>query len=527
MRFAVLYDGGLADWQRRCVDGLLALPGVTLVASVGTDPASIARLRELAPEFILCFADGPLPADLIALPRHGVWRFIFGDWVNFRGTPAGFWEVYEGCPASSALLARLHSDPDMVEVLREGCVRTELLSVRKNRQQLLERFTHWPAQACRELLAGASAAIDASAGAGPGVTAPNAATGASDAAGAKPALRRGARPRPPPVAWQRAVLFARIAVRAAAEGLRSLFRHDQWNVGIVDQPIEQFLKAGRRAPINWLPATRRSEFRADPFGALHDGRPTILCEHFSYRDNLGYIVALDAAGERLGVAERARPGERAGPGEHEPRVQIGPEPAVHLSYPFLLEDGGRRFCVPESSASKEIAIYEALDFPNRWTKRATLVAEGAFVDATPFRHDDRWWMMASDVARKGANSELHLWYAETLFGPWTAHPGNPVKIDVHSARPAGAPFSVDGVLYRPAQDCSSGYGARVVLNRVSTLTPTAFREEVVATVDPDPRGRYPAGLHTLSRFGERTLIDGKRSVFVAAEFFRVLAHYLT
>jgi hypothetical protein len=58
------------------------------------------------------------------------------------------------------------------------------------------------------------------------------------------------------------------------------------------------------------------------------------------------------------------------------------------------------------------------------------------------------------------------------------------------------------------------------------LTPSDFREEVVASVEPDPRGRYPKGLHTLSRLGERTLVDGKRSVFVGAEFFRVLRHYL-
>jgi hypothetical protein len=102
-----------------------------------------------------------------------------------------------------------------------------------------------------------------------------------------------------------------------------------------------------------------------------------------------------------------------------------------------------------------------------------------------------------------------------------------VKIDVRSSRPAGAPFRVDGALYRPAQDCSSTYGARVNINRVAALSPTEFREEVAASVEPDARGDYPGGLHTLSRLGGRTLVDGKRSVFVAAEFFRVLRHYLT
>jgi hypothetical protein len=527
MRFAVLYDGGgLENWQSRCLQELASLPEARAVASLAPEPgrvalggacadlpniplpaiedlhavdslapAAIARVRALALDFILCFADGPLPASLLELPRHGIWRHTLGDWVTYRGTPGGFWEVFDGCAASAALLVRVHPDPDLVEVLREGYLRTELLSVRKNRGQLLALFAHWPAQVCRALLAG-----------GP--------------AGAKPALRRGAELRPPPGAWQRALLYARIAARVMVTGFRSLFRHDQWNIGIVDQTIEKFLDPGARARTTWLPATRRSELRADPFGALREGRPTILCEHFSYRDNLGYIVAIDAAGvgaAGVGAAER---------GATSTRVQIGPERPVHLSYPYLFEDGGRLYCVPESSAAEEIVLYEVLQFPDRWIKRWTLVAGRGFVDATVFQHEGRWWLAASDVARKGANSELHLWFAEALPGPWLAHPGNPVKVDVRSARPAGAPFRAGGVLYRPAQDCSSTYGARVMLNRVLALTPTAFCEEVAATVDPDPRGRYPAGLHTLSTIGNQTLIDGKRSVFVAAEFFRVLAHYL-
>ncbi|MFX8406684.1 hypothetical protein ABTL65_19795, partial [Acinetobacter baumannii] len=75
------------------------------------------------------------------------------------------------------------------------------------------------------------------------------------------------------------------------------------------------------------------------------------------------------------------------------------------------------------------------------------------VDATVFRWGEYWWMTAAtDAAGVGVGSELNAWFASDLLGPWHAHPGNPVKIDVRSARPAGTPFVVDGVLYRPAQD---------------------------------------------------------------------------
>jgi hypothetical protein len=207
-------------------------------------------------------------------------------------------------------------------------------------------------------------------------------------------------------------------------------------------------------------------------------------------------------------------------------VRIGPEPPVHLSYPFLLEHEGRLLCLPESSAAGEVAVYTVERFPDRWTRVATLLSGTALADASVFEYEDRWWLAASEVADKGANSELHLFHAQTPTGPWTAHPRNPVKIDVRSARPAGQPFVVDGVLYRPAQDCSTTYGARVVINRVVTLTPAAFHEEQAAVLNPDPRGPYPDGLHTVSRLGDRTLIDGKRTVFVPAECRRLLRRYL-
>jgi hypothetical protein len=451
------------------------------VPHVAPDPDALRR-HDL--DFILCFWAGELPPELIDLPRHGVWRFQFGDWRTYRGEPAGFWEVYDRCAESVAMLVRLHPDPDTVTVLREGCLRTRLLSVAKNREQLERRFTHWPAEVCGALRE-------------------------RQAACSGPPLTSRSVPRKPPTPWQRAALRAHIALRMAATGLRSLFRHDEWNIGIIDRPIEECLTTGASPPIRWLPATPRGEYRADPFGIVHQGRATILCEHFRYRDNVGFIVAIDLAQGPPGV-----------------RVRIGPEPPVHLSYPFMMEVDGRLRCMPESSAAGEVAWYALERFPDRWTRGAALLGGHGVVDATLFRYEERWWLSACEAAEKGANSELHLWFADSPEGPWQPHPGNPVKIDVRSARPAGTPFWAHGALHRPAQDCSTTYGARVKINRIVALTPTEFREEVVACVEPDRRGPYPGGLHTLSSLGAQTLVDGKRSVFVPAEFFRVLRHWL-
>jgi hypothetical protein len=52
-----------------------------------------------------------------------------------------------------------------------------------------------------------------------------------------------------------------------------------------------------------------------------------------------------------------------------------------------------------------------------------------------------------------------------------------------------------------------------VFNRILALSPEQYEEEVVGELVPDADGRYPEGLHTLSRDGEVVAIDGVRMVF--------------
>ena len=99
---------------------------------------------------------------------------------------------------------------------------------------------------------------------------------------------------------------------------------------------------------------------------------------------------------------------------------------------------------------------------------------------------------------------------------WTAHEGNPVKTDSRSARPGGTPFVVDGVLYRPSQDCELSYGRQITINAVEELTEGTFIERPVRLLSPDRRSRYPAGFHTMAQVGARTLVDGNARGLVGA-----------
>jgi hypothetical protein len=482
IRLGVVSRAAPQNWELDCVRRLREAPGVdlTLTAQPSVSaPGFSETLRQL--DCLLWLDDdAPPPASLANVPTHGVWQFQYGDWADYRGGPGGFWELHDGSVTSSAMLVRLTADPNAVIVLRQGHLRTEG-NVRRNREQWHRLFVEWALQVVADLGHGRLRVFS------------------------RPPLVSSRR-RAAPGFLARSTCRARTVARRARSLLRDLFVHEQWNIGLIRAPIHAVLSGIQRLHIEWFDAPRRHEFVADPFGVMRDGKLTVLCEYLDQRNPRGVIVASD---ERGSVASRTP-------------VQIGPDVPVHLSYPYLLEVDGKLLCVPETHEAQEVALYELVEFPSRWRRVAVLLRDQPLVDATPFFFGGLWWLAASEVAAKGKNSELHLWWALKLEGPWTPHARNPVKVDVRSARPGGTPFVHEGVLYRPAQDCSASYGRRIVVNRVLELTPEEFSEETATALEPDKSGPCPAGLHTLSAVGDYTLIDGKKLLFVPQEFWRTV-----
>jgi hypothetical protein len=272
----------------------------------------------------------------------------------------------------------------------------------------------------------------------------------------------------------------------AAQAVRFL-QDAQWHVGVVDVPIEAFLRPDDLPPPTWLPGPPRHAFYADPFPDPRGRR--VIVERFGLRERVGTLCALDLASPA---------------GQPLPIVT----PGHHISYPFVFEHAGQTYCTPETADLGEVGLYRLVGEPFRLEKVTTLVDGIPAIDPTVTLHNGRWWLFFTDRDRS-FDTDLHLWYARDLLGPWKAHSRNPVKVDVRSSRPAGTPFTCDGTLYRPAMDNSESYGGQLIVNRVVEITPDAFEEEVAAVIPPFP-GRFDRGIHTLAAAGRSTIVDGKR-----------------
>ncbi len=437
------------------------------------DEATLAAVRALAPDVVLRFSYGILRGEILTLPRYGVWSYHHGDPATHRGQPPGFWELAERSPVAGSILQVLSDELDGGSILWQGTFQTRRSSYAKTRDTLYLGSAPWVRTTCAAILA-----------TGQVPCVPAAAT--------KGRIYR----QPGNVAMLR-FLWTTLRAFVAAQVAYRVFRQD-WNCGVVAAPIAEvagLAGAERQAQAlrgtAWMPHPRDA-FHADPFGHRTgaDGAIRLFFERLPWKTGRGEIATATYADGRFGPVATAL------------------STATHLSYPFAVTVDGQPAIVPEHAAARDVSRY-AVDAQGGVAAATTLFADLPLIDTTFVEWAGRTWAFATmDTAT--TNTDLFVFHADSLAGPWTAHPLNPVKTDVRSARPGGTPFVADGRLYRPAQDCATHYGSAVTINEVVTLTETAFEERVVHRVAPLADGGYRYGLHTLSQVGELTLIDGAR-----------------
>ncbi|WP_420969129.1 glucosamine inositolphosphorylceramide transferase family protein [Bradyrhizobium sp. B120] len=236
-----------------------------------------------------------------------------------------------------------------------------------------------------------------------------------------------------------------------------------------------------------------NHFYADPVPVKWQGRTFVFFEDLDHRTGKGIISAVEFDG--------------SGPiGTVMPVLE---EP-WHLSYPFLIEDGGELWMIPESTAHRDVPIYKCIRFPDKWERHSTLLSGLELADVTITQHNGLHYMFGAWRDGTGGYSDtLAIYYAGQLLGPWQPHAANPILMDRATTRPAGNFVTVNGRLWRPVQDCTNGYGAALGLAEVLELSPTTYKQAVRHLLKPGPlwTGRK---LHTLNRCGQLEVIDGSR-----------------
>ena len=296
----------------------------------------------------------------------------------------------------------------------------------------------------------------------------------------------------------------------------------RWRIGIVENSLEGIVN-GEELRVQWPSNPFHDRWFADPFVLSVDGdEVTLLVEDYRYAEGQGRISRIIVDRKR-GAIVSCKTILRGG----------------HYSFPAILRENGKVYLYPEQSGQGKLELYEYCPETETCEYVQTL-SEEPLTDAIIYKgviYSTRLpepngktlkmfkWPSAvqssiaasqrSSVLRKfkspsdvqdaasqrssafGDSKQLHCVQdanalnleLETLNQPKT------IVFDECIARNAGDFFEVNGVTYRPAQECNRWYGNGLSIQKFENGAFTEVR-------------RIP-GMHTLNSYQGVTVVDRK------------------
>lgn len=278
---------------------------------------------------------------------------------------------------------------------------------------------------------------------------------------------------------------------------------ESWNVAFRKKPAGAILE-DTETPFTVIPNNFRY-WAADPFVISLEGKTYIFVELYDYilrRGVLGYCEILDGKA-----------------GKWKPVIRED----YHLSYPCLMENGGKLYMMPESGAGEVLTVYEAVRFPDQWEKRV-LRGGVKFADTTPLPYEGRNLALTHRVDDP-ENPRLTLIDLEGKQADREIETPEPLR-----SRPAGHFFEKNGRLIRPAQvslDTGAGYGKRLIFYRCSLSEELNYSETELREIRPEElnydRAIFLDGMHTYNANEQYEVIDIKTRRFNILNFVMRIA----
>lgn len=250
-----------------------------------------------------------------------------------------------------------------------------------------------------------------------------------------------------------------------------------YNIGFITITPDEFITKKDLPKIHWVKHPYKDRFFADPF--ILDVTPdTIYClvEECIF-GNKGTIALLEVDRNTYRLKER------------KPLLNLD----THLSYPAVMYHDEKTYVYPENGQSGSITMYN-YDKTNQQLVKHSVLASDDLIDSSIVRVGDVYYLLATTI-KDGSLEAGYLYKSMSFYGPFKRVYDEPVTRGLASSRPGGNFFTVNGIWYRPAQDCRGGYGKALNIMRINSFEP--FVENCIFRLGPQSF-RYNLGLHTLN-----------------------------
>lgn len=241
----------------------------------------------------------------------------------------------------------------------------------------------------------------------------------------------------------------------------ALFANDTLSFDIFDEQHLFYKKALRGL---WKP--KPLLYQADPF-LFVKGDELFLFYELQHWDDPGYIVMIKTHDLHTWS---------------EPTIVLK-EP-FHLSFPFVFEDRGSIYMIPESQEDDSVRLYRANNDLTSFTYVRTLLKKErssdiiySYNDSHVFLKNDKYYLFTS--YQKDWMYYQELYVADNLLGgDFVKHPQSPICVSNEFGRNGGSIIDYHGKLLRVTQDCHKDYGDNILLMEITRLDENHYEEHL-------------------------------------------------
>lgn len=437
----------------------------------------IETIRNQELDFILRFGFNILSGEILTVAKYGIWSFHHDDEMVYRGAPPGFWEFMHDDPVNGIILQKLTESLDKGVILKKVFYPTILHSYKAHLNQLYFESESLPLEVCNEIIRTGGVFEYESKSTAPVYRAP----------------KNG----------KMLKYWLLCPIRRLSFHLHDLFRQEDWDVAYAEIPLREFIKDPKsyESDFVWFRRSHLNTYYADPFVISTAKDTYIFFESYNYKKGKGSIC----------VALKSEKFKK----HHETLCE-----PFHLSYPFVFQDNGTVYCLPEANESNRLTLYRFNEKELILEKDSVLMENIRAIDPTLYFKDGKWNLFLG--LQKYSNIKLFRYLSNDLRGPYETYYNNPIKTDCQNARMAGAFFTDGETLIRPGQESIRYYGTAVRLNEVQVLSDDYYSESQIIRIEPFNECHFKHGLHTLNGNETMTVIDGKRFFFTFSGLFHQL-----
>lgn len=424
-------------------------------------------LKEISVDLLINLGTNTLSADVLKISKHGVWELLFKDSSLENDGPIGFWEVLQKKPVIATALIKFDTSLQMYSIVDKAYFNrhwsmTETATIASEGSVSL-LFKHLQKLKRNKLV---------------------------NTVSALPVVSNINQPNFLSILKYTALFYGEFFNKIYEKLITKVVdrRYECWTIFTGSKGFYQDITTA--AVALKMP---KDEFWADPFLFHHKGKDYLFFENYSYTTKRGKIsCGILKNNELTNVIDVL-------------------DLDFHLSFPFIYEENGDIFLMPESSENKNLEIYKAVDFPITWESYTTAFEGQAVGDA--FFHTDseqqQWLFLNKQAAATSPmNSELFIYKVDSnKLHTLIPHKQNPVIIDASVARNGGAIFEHDNEFYRPSQRNIDGvYGRSLNINKIEKLTIEEYKETTVQIIEPDFDTKL-MGLHHLHKCNGTFVFD--------------------